>query len=75
VLAFNKKPSEYLGILPQFPIMLVKKIVLVDMTVVSGPLDFNMFLRHDYVYAMNGVVSTLFWVMNVPPNGIFLIRI
>jgi hypothetical protein len=42
---------------------------LVDLLVVSGPLDFNMLLGHDYVYAMNVVVSTLFHVMHFPHNG------
>ena len=31
--------------------------------VVQGPLDFNLLLGRDYVYAMKAVVSTLFQVM------------
>jgi hypothetical protein len=61
LLDFDRRPSEYLGILPQFPITLGGKTILVNMIVVQGPLDFNMLLGHDYVYAMNVVVSTLFW--------------
>jgi hypothetical protein len=60
LLDFDRRPSEYLGILPQFPISLGGKIVLVDVIVVQGPLDFNMLLGRDYVYAMNVVVSMLF---------------
>jgi hypothetical protein len=60
LLDFDRHPSEYLGVLPQFPISLGGKIVCVDVIVVQGPLDFNMLLRSDYVYAMNVVVSTLF---------------
>ena len=37
--------------------------------VVQGPLDFNMLLGHDYVYAMKVVVSTLFQVMYFPHDG------
>jgi hypothetical protein len=59
-LDFDKRPSEYLGVLPQFPISLGGKIVVVDVIVVQGPLDFNILLRCDYVYAMNVLVSTLF---------------
>jgi hypothetical protein len=70
LLYFDRHPSEYLGILPHFPILLGGKIVLVDVIVVQGPLDFNMILGHDYVYAMNVVVSTIFRVMNFPHNGI-----
>jgi len=69
LLAFDRCPSEYLRILPQFPISLGGKIVLVDVIMVQGPLDFNMLLRRDYVYAMNVVVSTLFRVMHFPHNG------
>ena len=37
--------------------------------VVQGPLDFNLLLGHDYVYAMKAVVSTLFQVMYFPHDG------
>jgi hypothetical protein len=43
-------------------------IVHVNVIVVQGPLDFNMLLRRDYVYAMNVVVSTLFQVMHFLHN-------
>ena len=60
LLAFDRCPSEYLGTLPQLPISLGGNISLVDVIVVQGSLDFNVFLGRDYVYAMNVVVSTLF---------------
>jgi hypothetical protein len=69
LLDFDKIPSECLGILPQLPIMLGGKTFLVNLLVVLGPLDFNMLLGCDYVYAMNVVVSTLFCVMHFPHNG------
>jgi hypothetical protein len=56
LLAFDRRSSECLGILPQLPISLGGKIVRVDVIVVQGPLDFNMLLGHDYVYAMNVVL-------------------
>ena len=34
--------------------------------VIEDPLDFNMLLEHDYVYAIQGVVSTIFHVMHFP---------
>ena len=37
--------------------------------VVEGPLDFNLLLGRDYVYAMKAVVSTLFRVMYFPHDG------
>jgi hypothetical protein len=69
LLAFDIHPSEYLGILPQFPISLARNIFLVDVIVVQGLLDFNMLPGRDYVYAMNIVVSMLFLVMHFPYNG------
>ena len=36
---------------------------------VQGPLDFNVILGHDYVYAMKVVVSTLFIFMHFPHDG------
>jgi hypothetical protein len=69
LLDFDRRSSECLGILPQFPILLGGKIVCVDVIVVQGPLDFNMLLGCDYVYSMNIVVSMLFRVMHFPHNG------
>ena len=37
--------------------------------VVQGPLDFNILLGNDYVYAMKAVMSTLFRVMYFPHDG------
>ena len=36
---------------------------------VQSPLDFNLLLGRDYVYAMKAVVSTLFKVMHFPHDG------
>jgi hypothetical protein len=69
LLDFDRCPGEYLGILPQFLISLGGNTVLVDFIVVQGLLDFNMLDGHDYVYAMNVVVSMLFQVMHFPHNG------
>jgi hypothetical protein len=68
LLTFYKHPTEYLGILPHFPISLGGKTVVVNVIVVQGPLEFNMLLEHDYVCAMNVVVSMLFQVMHFPHN-------
>jgi len=60
LLAYDKRPGESMGVLPQLPITLSGKTILIDMMVVDSPLDFNMLLGHDYVYSMNVVVSSLF---------------
>lgn len=69
LLAYDRRPGESMGVLPQVPITLGGKTVLIDMMVVDSPLDFNMLLGRDYVYAMNAVVSSLFRVMCFPHNG------
>jgi hypothetical protein len=42
--------------------------VYIDVMVVQGPLEFNLLLGNDYVYAMKSIVSTLFQVMSFPHN-------
>ena len=69
LLAFNVTISEHLGILPKFPITLEGKTVCIDLMLVLGPLDFNLLLGKDYVYAMKAILSTLFCVMSFPHNG------
>ena len=60
---FDRRTCIALGILAQTLVTLGGKTVLVDFMVIKDPLDFNMLLRHDYFYAMQAVVSTLFRVM------------
>ena len=69
LLAFNKRTSQPLGTLPQFPITLEGKTVFIDVMVVQDPLDFSLLLGRDYVYAMKAIVSTLFRVISFPHNG------
>jgi hypothetical protein len=69
LLAFNKRTSQPLGILPQFPVTLGGKTIFIDVMVVRDPLDFALFLGWDYVYAMKAIVSTLFCVISFPHNG------
>ena len=58
-----------LGILPQLPTTLEGKTICIDVMVVQGPLDFNLLLGCDYVYAVKDVVSTLFHLMYFPHDG------
>ena len=69
ILAFNRRPTAPLGIFPLFPITLGGKTVCINVMVVQGPLDFNLLLGRDYVYAMKAIVSTLFIVMHFPHDG------
>ena len=55
ILSFNKRPIAPLRILPHLPITLGGKIACIDVMVIQGPLDFNILLGQDYVYAMKVV--------------------
>ena len=63
LLAFDRITCIALGILAQTSVTFGGITVLVDFMMIEDPLDFNMLLGHDYVYAMQVVVSTLFRVM------------
>ena len=63
LLAFDRRTYVALGILAQTSVTLGGKTVLVEFMVIEDPLEFNMLLGRDYVYAMQVVVSTFFHVM------------
>ena len=63
LLDFYRRTSTTLGIIAQTPTTLGGKTILVDFMVIEDPLDFNMLLKRDYVYAMQDLVSTFFHVM------------
>jgi hypothetical protein len=69
LLAFNRRTSQPLGTLPQFPVTLGGKIVFINVMVVQDPLDFSSLLGRDYVYAMKAIVSTFFRVISFPHDG------
>jgi hypothetical protein len=68
LLAFNRRTSQPLGTLPQFPITLGGKTVFIDVMVIQDS-DFSLLLGRDYVYAMKAIVSTLFRVISFPHDG------
>jgi hypothetical protein len=69
LLAFNRRSSQPLGTLPQFPVTLGGKTIFIDVMVVQEPLYFSLLLGQDYVYAMKSIVSTLFCVIYFPHDG------
>jgi hypothetical protein len=72
LLAFNRRTSQPLGTLPQFPVTLGGKTVFIDVMVVQDPLNFSSLLGRDYVYAMKDIVSTLFHMISFPHDGIMV---
>jgi hypothetical protein len=69
LFSFNRRTSHPLGILPQFPVTLGGKTIFIDVMVVQDPLDFDLLLGRDYVYAMKAIVSTLFHVISFLHDG------
>ena len=63
LLVFDRRNNISLGILAQTPVTLGGNAILVDFMVIEDPLDFNMLLERDYVYAMQAMLSTFFHVM------------
>jgi hypothetical protein len=72
LLGFNRRTSQPLGTLPQFPITLGGKTIFIDIMVVQDPLDLNLLLGQDYVYSMKSIMSTLFRVIYFPHDGRFM---
>jgi hypothetical protein len=69
LFSFNRRTSHPLGILPQFLVTLGGKTFFIDVMVVQDPLDFDLLLGQDYVYAMKAIVSTFFRVIYFPYDG------
>ena len=45
------------------------KIMCVEVQVVNAPLDYNLLLGQSWMYAMQAVVATIFWVLLFPHKG------
>ena len=69
ILAFNRRPTAPLGTLPYLPITLGGKTICIDVMVVQGPLDFNLLLGCDYVYAMKDLCPHSFELCIFPMMG------
>jgi hypothetical protein len=57
------------GIIPSFPVQLEGKNMCVEVEVVDAPLNYNLLLGRSLTYAMNVVVSIVFWVLLFPHEG------
>jgi hypothetical protein len=53
LLAFNKRTSHPLGVLPQFPVTLGGKTIINDVMVVQDPLDFDLLLAMKSFVSVN----------------------
>ena len=52
LLAFNRRTSQPLGMLPKFLVTLGGKTIHMDVMVILGPLDFHFLLGHDYTLSL-----------------------
>jgi hypothetical protein len=66
LFSFNRRTNHPLLILLQFLVALGGKTVFIDVMLVQDPLDFDLLLGRDYVYAMKAILSALFHVMYFP---------
>jgi hypothetical protein len=57
------------GIVPSFPVQLGGEIVCVKVEVIDAPLDYNLLLGWIWTYAMQVVVTIVFWVLLFPHEG------
>jgi hypothetical protein len=69
LIAFDRHSFRPHGILPAFLVQLGGKTVEVEVEVVHAPLDYNMFLGHNWTYALVSFVSSIFRMLCFPHEG------
>jgi hypothetical protein len=67
--AFDDHSFHPHGILIAFPFQLDGNTTEVDVDVVDAPLDYNLLLGHNWTYAMNFVISSVFRTICFPHDG------
>jgi hypothetical protein len=67
--AFDGRIISPLGILPNLPIELGGKMVLINVVVMDSLVDYNILLGHDFIYVMSFVVSSLLRFMIFQHEG------
>jgi hypothetical protein len=67
--AFDGHSFRPHGIIPSFPVQLGGKTVCIEVEVVDASLDYNLLLGRIWTYAMQAVVTTVFWVLLFPHEG------
>ena len=67
--AFNRRSFHPHGILPDFEINLLGKVVSIEVEVIDAPLDYNLLLGRSWTYAMSTIASVVFRVVAFPHEG------
>jgi len=66
---FYDQPCESIGTVPNLPIQLGDKIVLVYVAIFITHIDFNLILRWNYVYSMEVMAYFLYHAMKFQNEG------
>lgn len=67
--SWDSHPSHPLGLYHNFPIVVSRKTVSIDIEGIDAPLDYNILLYHSYTYVMSVVTSAVFCKMCFSHNG------
>jgi hypothetical protein len=67
--AYDSQSSSPKGIFQNVPIELGGKTILIKIKFINSPLDYNIFFRRSYMYAMKVVASYVLRMMMFPHNG------
>ena len=66
--AFDGRYFRPHGILPSLKFCLGEKTIAIEFKVVDAPLDYNLFLGRNWMYIMQAIASSLFYVVCFPHN-------
>ena len=67
--AFDRRYLWMHGILPSLEVQLGGNTTMIEVEVVDAPLDYNVLLGRNWIYNMQAVASSLFWIICFPLNG------
>ena len=66
---YDVRTTQLDGLLPNVPIELYRKRMLIYIEVVNPQLDYNLLCGHSYMYVMKVVASSIFRLMIFPHDG------
>jgi hypothetical protein len=67
--AYDDRPSSPEVLFQNVHVEVGGKTIPIDIEVIDAPLDYNIFFKRSYMYAMKAVASSLFRTMMFPHNG------
>ena len=67
--AFDGHGFQPYGLLPTLQTKLGEKSVYIHVEFIDSPLYYNLLLGHNWLYAMQVVASSIFWIVQFPFQG------